>query len=74
MVQQKKTSRWCGDGYFGWPKEAPFDRIIIAATTPKIPPKLFEQLRIGGKMVFPLKKGDREYMVKLNKITQIEYH
>lgn len=69
-----KVNIRCGDGYFGWPEEAPFDRIIIAATTPKIPPKLFEQLNIGGKMVFPLKKGEREYMVKLNKKTQTEYH
>jgi protein-L-isoaspartate(D-aspartate) O-methyltransferase len=62
-----------GDGYYGWPEEAPFDRIIIAATAPRVPEKLVQQLKIGGKMVFPLKKGDREFMVRLLKKSDIEY-
>jgi protein-L-isoaspartate(D-aspartate) O-methyltransferase len=44
----------CGDGYFGWPEEAPFDGIIVTAAPEKIPPKLVEQLAIGGKMVIPV--------------------
>jgi protein-L-isoaspartate(D-aspartate) O-methyltransferase len=43
-----------GDGYEGLPDHAPFSRILITAATPEIPPKLFEQLDIGGKMVLPL--------------------
>ncbi len=42
-----------GDGYQGWPEEAPFDRIIVTAAPEEIPPKLIEQLRPGGIMVLP---------------------
>ena len=46
-----------GDGYHGWPSEAPFDLIIVAAAPDHIPPKLVQQLAPGGKMVIPV--GDR---------------
>lgn len=68
-----KVNLRCGDGYFGWPDEAPFDRIIIAATLPKVPIKLISQLRVGGKMVFPLKKENREFMVRLHKTSELDH-
>lgn len=43
-----------GDGSLGYPEEAPFDRIIITAATPKIPLPLTEQLKENGKLVLPL--------------------
>ena len=43
-----------GDGYFGWPEHAPFNKIIVTAAAEKIPPKLIEQLKEGGKMVLPV--------------------
>jgi protein-L-isoaspartate(D-aspartate) O-methyltransferase len=43
-----------GDGYKGWPEKAPFDRIIVTAAPPEIPPVLIEQLKAGGKMVVPV--------------------
>jgi len=43
-----------GDGTLGWPQEAPFDRIIITAASPSIPPPLVEQLKDGGRMILPL--------------------
>ena len=43
-----------GDGTLGWPEEAPFERIIITAASPRIPLPLFEQLAENGKMVIPL--------------------
>lgn len=43
-----------GDGYYGWPEEAPFDRIIITAAASHIPPPLIEQLTPGGRMLIPV--------------------
>lgn len=43
-----------GDGYLGWPIHAPFDRIIVTAGAPFVPPSLIEQLVAGGKMVIPV--------------------
>jgi protein-L-isoaspartate(D-aspartate) O-methyltransferase len=51
-----------GDGFFGWPEEAPFDGIIITCASPRIPPPLAEQLKEGGRLILPL--GDvRPYQV-----------
>ena len=44
----------CGNGYLGWPDEAPFDAIIVTAAPEKIPEKLIEQLKDGGKMIIPV--------------------
>jgi len=43
-----------GDGYFGWPEEAPFDGIIVTCAAGHIPPPLIAQLREGGRMVIPV--------------------
>ena len=43
-----------GDGFFGWPEEAPFDAIIVTAAAPGIPPALFAQLAEGGRLVIPV--------------------
>lgn len=43
-----------GDGYEGLPTYAPFDKILITAAAPIVPPKLLAQLKTGGKMVIPL--------------------
>jgi protein-L-isoaspartate(D-aspartate) O-methyltransferase len=43
-----------GNGTLGWPDEAPFDRILVAAAGPSVPPPLLEQLAEGGRMVLPL--------------------
>ncbi len=43
-----------GDGYQGWPEEAPFDCIVVTAAPPEVPEELFNQLKIGGKMVVPV--------------------
>lgn len=58
----------CGDGYYGWAEEAPFDRIIATATAPKIPLTLISQLKPNGIMVIPieLEKGT-EVMTKIHK-------
>jgi protein-L-isoaspartate(D-aspartate) O-methyltransferase len=43
-----------GDGSRGWPEHAPFDRILVTAAAPEVPPGLAEQLRPGGRLVAPL--------------------
>ena len=55
-------ARW-GDGYKGWPSEAPFDCIIVTAAPDEIPEALIEQLKIGGKLVIPVGKSWQELKV-----------
>ncbi|WP_029037271.1 protein-L-isoaspartate(D-aspartate) O-methyltransferase [Salinimicrobium xinjiangense] len=43
-----------GDGFYGWEEHAPFDAIIVTAAPKEIPPRLAEQLKVGGKMVIPV--------------------
>lgn len=43
-----------GDGYQGWPSEAPFQAIVVTAAAPRIPAPLFAQLADNGRMVIPL--------------------
>lgn len=43
-----------GNGYAGWPEEAPFDRIIVTAAPDTVPPALIEQLASGGVMAIPV--------------------
>ena len=43
-----------GDGYAGWPEQAPFDGIIVTAAPEEIPPPLLRQLKPGGKLVIPV--------------------
>ena len=56
-----------GDGFEGLPTYAPFDKIIITAAAPEVPPKLIEQLKAGGNMVIPLTSGDLQRMVRITK-------
>jgi protein-L-isoaspartate(D-aspartate) O-methyltransferase len=46
-----------GDGTKGWPKQAPFDRIMVTAAAATVPPALADQLRVGGTMILPLETG-----------------
>jgi len=43
-----------GDGYHGWPEEAPFDAIVVTAAPDEIPMPLVDQLKEGGKLVIPV--------------------
>jgi len=55
------------DGQNGWREYAPYDRILFSASTPKIPEKLFEQLRDGGILVAPIEKGNRQIITRFIK-------
>jgi protein-L-isoaspartate(D-aspartate) O-methyltransferase len=61
-----------GDGYEGLREYAPFDRILITAAAPLVPPKLIEQLKRGGKMVLPLGEEKPQKMVRITKLNEEE--
>jgi len=52
-----------GDGYQGWPDEAPFDAIILTAAPEHIPPLLLDQLAIGGRLILPLGRTVQKLMI-----------
>lgn len=57
-----------GDGFEGLPEFAPFDKILITAAAPSIPQKLWEQLKVGGKMVIPVdESASTQRMLRLTK-------
>lgn len=56
-----------GDGYEGLPTYAPFDKVIITAAAPFIPPRLIDQLKVGGKMVIPVDEGKHQRMLRITK-------
>jgi len=56
-----------GDGYEGLPTYAPFDKVLITAAAPAIPPKLMDQLKPGGMMVVPVGEGEIQQMMRITK-------
>jgi protein-L-isoaspartate(D-aspartate) O-methyltransferase len=56
-----------GDGYEGLPTYGPFDKVVVTAAAPFIPPKLIERLKTGGKMVVPVGEGQVQRMLRLTK-------
>ena len=54
FISRRITELHCLNGAKGFPSEAPFDRIISAASIPDIPPAWLEQLAVGGRLVVPV--------------------
>lgn len=52
-----------GDGYQGWPAEAPFDVVIVTAAPDHIPQPLLDQLAIGGRLILPVGKFRQELVM-----------
>ena len=62
------------DGTRGWPDQAPYDAIVVAAGSPEIPESLKAQLKIGGRLVIPV-GSDRRYqeLVRVVRVSEHEY-
>jgi protein-L-isoaspartate(D-aspartate) O-methyltransferase len=57
-----------GDGWIGWPPQAPYDRIIVTAAAPEPPRALIDQLKPGGRMIIPLgSTRDTQSLVEIDK-------
>ena len=56
-----------GNGYFGWPEHAPFDKVIVTAAPDLIPPPLINQLKAGGRMVIPVGLPEAQRLVVVDK-------
>jgi protein-L-isoaspartate(D-aspartate) O-methyltransferase len=64
----------CGDGTLGWPEEAPFAAIIVAAGGPTVPDTLREQLEIGGRLVIPVGSTvGRQSLMKITRVSESDY-
>jgi len=61
-----------GDGYKGLEQFAPFDKIIVTCGAPTIPEDLIKQLKVRGRMVAPIGKGDVQVMNLIEKISEKE--
>ncbi len=58
-----------GDGYAGWPDEAPFDAIIVTAAPDHVPQPLIEQLAPGGRMIIPVGQ-DRQSLTLITRTAE----
>lgn len=57
-----------GDGWLGWPPQAPFDRIIVTAAATHAPEALVQQLKVGGRMIIPLGPDrNNQYVTRIDK-------
>jgi protein-L-isoaspartate(D-aspartate) O-methyltransferase len=68
-----KPSFFYGDGYQGLPTYGPFDKILITAAAPEIPPALIEQLKVGGILVLPIGVAGSQVMTRVEKTGHGEY-
>jgi len=65
--EYRAISRAQGDGYYGWPDAAPFDKIIVTCGIDHIPPPLLQQLKPDGIMMIPIGAPGAQHVLKVTK-------
>ncbi|WP_262915142.1 protein-L-isoaspartate O-methyltransferase family protein [Niabella ginsengisoli] len=76
LKQYQSIKFFYGDGFQGLPTYGPFDKVIVTAAAPEIPPKLIDQMKVGAKMVIPVDIGNVQQMRRVTKLEDgldIEY-
>jgi len=66
-LKLKNVSYQHSDGGWGWPEQAPFDGIIVAAAPQEIPPTLLEQMAMGGVMLIPVGGKNQQQLYKVTR-------
>lgn len=61
----ERVSLFTGDGYQGWPEEAPFQVIVVTAAPAQVPAPLKDQLAVGGRLVVPVGPDDSTQRLEL---------
>ncbi len=69
-LDRRNITTRAGDGWRGWPEQAPFSHIIVSAAAPDIPPVLVDQLDTGGVMVLPV--GDERQEQRILRVVRTE--
>jgi protein-L-isoaspartate(D-aspartate) O-methyltransferase len=62
-----------GDGSTGWPEEAPFDAILVAASVPEAPDALRRQLKIGGRLIVPVGDADGQRLIRITRTGEHDF-
>jgi len=70
LLNYENTKVKHGNGYMGWPEEAPFDAIIVTAAPVNIPQALIDQLKTGGRMIIPVGQVHAVQWLKLIEKTE----
>jgi len=66
-LKLKNISYQHSDGGWGWPEQAPFDGIIVAAAPEKVPDTLLEQMAVGGVMLIPVGSKNQQQLFKITR-------
>ncbi len=67
LMEFKNVALMVGDGTIGWKKFAPFDVIVVSASSPRVPEALVDQLGEGGRMLIPVGSRDAQELVLVRK-------
>jgi protein-L-isoaspartate(D-aspartate) O-methyltransferase len=70
LKKYPQLKRFYGDGFQGLPSFAPFDKVIITAAAPFVPPKLIEQMKIGGIMIIPVDADEEGSVQQMRRIVK----